>query len=78
MAADGVQLLLQTLPHQVGQGVAIVLLGALPGGVPQLLLRPLDAGGVGAPWDGPDVLSIMAATLLGLVTTISRAFSGGR
>ena len=53
VAADGVQLLLQPLFHDLGQGVAVVPLGVLPGGVPQLLFRALDAGRVGAPRDGP-------------------------
>ena len=66
MATDGVQLLLQTLPHQVGQGIAIVLLGTLPGGVPQLLLRPFDAGGIGAPGDGPDVVVDHGGHLVGV------------
>ena len=54
VAADGVQLLLQPLPDDVRQGVAVVLFGPLPGGVPQLLFGALDAGGVGPPGDGPD------------------------
>ena len=53
MAADGVQLLLQPLFHDLGQGVTVVPLGVLPGGVAQLLFRALDAGRVGAPRDGP-------------------------
>ena len=48
VAADGVQLLLQPLFHDLGQGVAVVPLGVLPGGVAQLLFRALDAGRVGA------------------------------
>ena len=64
--ADGVQLLLQPLLHDGGQGVAVVLPGLFPGGVPQLLLRPLDAGGVGAPGDGPDVVVDHGGDLVGV------------
>ena len=78
VAADGVQLLLQPLPHQVGQGVAVVLFGALPGGVPQLLLRPLDAGGVGAPRDGPDVVVDHGRHLVGVGDDDLPGFFGGQ
>ena len=55
MAADGVQLFLQALLHDLGQRVAIVPLGVFPGGIPELLFCALDAGRVGAARDGADV-----------------------
>ena len=54
VAADGVQLLLEPLFHDLRQRVTVILLGPLPSGVAQLLLRTLDAGRIGAPRDGPD------------------------
>ena len=44
MLDDGVQLLVQTGLDDFGQGVAILLLGALPGDGHQLLLGALDEG----------------------------------
>ena len=42
MATDGVQLPLQPGPHQLRQGVTVVLLGGVPGGIAQLLFGALD------------------------------------
>ena len=54
MAADGVQLFLQPLLHDLGQRVAVIPLGVRPCGVPELLLCALDAGRIGAARDGAD------------------------
>ena len=52
MAADGIQLFLQTLFHDLWQRVAVVALGVFPRCIAQLLLCALDAGRVGAARDG--------------------------
>ena len=54
VAADGVQLFLQPLLHDLGQRVAVIPLGVRPCGVPELLLCALDAGRIGAARDGAD------------------------
>ena len=54
-AADGVQLFLQALLHDLRQRVARVPLGVFPGRIPELLFCTLDAGRVGAARDGADV-----------------------
>ena len=54
MAADGVQLFLQPLLHDLGQRGAVVPLGGFPGRIPELLFCALDAGRIGAARDGAD------------------------
>ena len=67
VAADGVQLLLQPLFHDLGQGVAVIPLGVLPCGIAQLLLCTLDAGRVGAPGDGAHVVVDHGGDLAGVL-----------
>ena len=56
MAADGVQLLLQPLLHDLGQGIAVITLGVFPRSIAQLLLCALDTGRVGAARDGTNIV----------------------
>ncbi len=67
VAADGVQLLLQPLFHDLGQGVAVIPLGVLPCGIAELLLCALDAGRVGAPGDGAHVVVDHGGDLAGVL-----------
>ena len=67
VATDGIQLLLQPLFHDLGQGVAVIPLGVLPCGIAQLLLCTLDAGRVGAPGDGAHVVVDHGGDLAGVL-----------
>ena len=67
MAADGVQLFLQALLHDLGQRVAVVPLGVFPGRIPELLFCALDAGRVGAPGDGAHVVVDHGGDLAGVL-----------
>ena len=55
VAANGVQLLLQPLLDDLRQRVAVIPLGMFPRCIAQLLLCTLNAGRVGAAWDGTDI-----------------------
>ena len=67
VAADGVQLLLQPLFHDLGQGVAVIPLGVLPCGIAQLLLCAFNAGRVGAPGDGAHIVVDHGGDLAGVL-----------
>ena len=59
MLDDGVQLLVQPGFDDLGQGVAVLLLGPLPGDGHQLLLGPLDKGREVAPGHRPHLLDLV-------------------
>ena len=52
---NGVELFFQPVFDDVEHRVAVHVLGTAPGDPLELFLRPLNAGGIGAFGDGPDV-----------------------
>ena len=78
MAANGIQLLLQALFHNFGQWIAIILFGAFPCGIAQLLLGTLDAGRVGAPGNGAQVVVDGHGDLVGIGDADLKGFLFGQ